>query len=81
MKFLQEQTKWGSDKIQNHLYVMDDSKTRMLAFRRHGATEFKVFKAPIQISRTGRTFTEVKNTFGFDSTRNSMTQPTQLDNE
>jgi hypothetical protein len=81
MKFLRETTKWGSDKTQNHLYVMDDSKTRMIAFRGHGTNEFKIFKAPIQISRTGRTFVEVKNTFGFDSTRSTISQPTRLDNE
>jgi hypothetical protein len=79
MKFLQETTNWGSDKIQNHLYVMDDSKTRMVAFKGHGTTEFKIFKVPIQISRSGRTFTEVKNTFGFDSTRNTIPQPIQLE--
>lgn len=65
MKFLQETTNWSSSTISNHLYVMDDSKDRMIAYRQVGQTEFKIFKKPIRIDLRGRTFTEVKNTFGF----------------
>lgn len=62
MKFLQEKTDW---KVPNHLYVLDDSKDRMIAYRPVGKTSFMIFKKPIKISLSGRKFTEVKNTFGF----------------
>jgi hypothetical protein len=63
-KFLQETTEW-KDTAPNHLYVMDDSKERMLAYRPAGKSEFMTFKKPIRIDTRGRKFTEVKNTFGF----------------
>jgi hypothetical protein len=63
-KFLQETTVWEGAAL-NHLYVMDDSKDKMLAYRQAGKTEFFKFKKPIKISLSGRKFTEVKNTFGF----------------
>lgn len=64
MKFLQETTEW-KDSAPNHLYVMDDSKERMLAYRPVGKTDFMIFKKPIRIDTRGRKFAEVKNTFGF----------------
>ena len=64
MKFLQEITVWDST-VPNHLYVMDDSKDKMLAYQPQGQTEFFKFKKPIKIDLRGRKFTEVKNTFGF----------------
>lgn len=65
MKFMQETTVWKELCVDNHLYVMDDSKQRMLAFLRCGDKEFKVFKNPIPIDTRGRKFKEVQNTFGF----------------
>ena len=65
MKFLQETTEWKEGIVSNHLYVMDDSKDKMLAYRQAGKKEFFKFKKPIKIDLRGRKFTEVKNTFGF----------------
>lgn len=64
MKFLQEVTVWKNP-APNHLYVVDDSKSKMIAYRPVGKTDFMTFKAPIRIDTRGRKFTEVKNTFGF----------------
>lgn len=65
MKFLQEVTVWADPAIVNHLYVMTDSKDKMIAFKHASSAEFKVFKAPIRIDTRGRKFKEVANTFGF----------------
>ena len=70
MKFLQEITVWADPAIVNHLYVMTDSKDKMLAFKHASHADFKVFKAPIRIDTRGRKFKEVPNTFGF-----SLTEP------
>lgn len=63
-KFLQETTVW-KDTVPNHLYVMNDSKDSMLAYRPADKSEFFKFKKPIKINLSKRKFTEVKNTFGF----------------
>lgn len=63
-KFLQEITVWKDGSTANHLYVLDDSKSNMIAFRQTGQSDFKTFKAPIRIDTRGRKFVEVKNTFG-----------------
>lgn len=65
MKFMQEITEWKDGSTSNHLYVLDDSKDKMIAFRAVGTKEFKTFKAPIRIELRGRKFVEVGNTFGY----------------
>lgn len=64
MKFYQETTNW-KDNIPNGTYLLNDSKTKMFAFIRAGSKSVFKFKNPIQIDTRGRTFKEVKNTFGF----------------
>ena len=63
-KFLQEITEWKNP-APNHLYVVDDSKSKMIAYRPVGATAFTTFTKPIRYEGRGRKFTEVPNTFGF----------------
>lgn len=63
-KFLQEITEWKNP-APNHLYVVDDSKSKMIAYRPVGAVAFTTFKKPIRYEGRGRKFTEVPNTFGF----------------
>lgn len=65
MKFYQETTNWQDD-IPNGTYLLNDSKTKMFAFVRAGSKSVFKFKNPIQIDTRGRTFKEVKNTFGFN---------------
>lgn len=64
MKFYQETTNWR-DSIPNGTYLLNDSKTKMYAFIRAGSKSVFKFKNPIQIDTRGRTFKEVKNTFGY----------------
>ena len=49
----------------NGTYLLNDSKTKMYAYVRPGATEVKQFKNPITIDARGRNFVLVNNTFGF----------------
>lgn len=64
MKFYQETTNWRDD-IPNGIYLLNDSKSKMYAFIRAGSKSVFKFKNPIQIDTRGRTFKEVKNTFGY----------------
>jgi len=64
MKFYQETTDWR-DNTPNGIYLLNDSKTKMFAYVRPGARSAFKFKNPIAISTRGRTFKEVKNTFGY----------------
>lgn len=64
MKFFQETTVWA-DGCPNHIYLLNDSKSKMVAYVRAGTTEVFKFKKPIQIDIRGRSFKEVPNTFGY----------------
>lgn len=74
MKFYLEVTKWP-DKTLNGTYLLDDSKSKMYAFVRHGTTEVKTFKKPITIDVRGRKFVEVKNTFGYKIKQGTTSNP------
>lgn len=65
MKFYAETTKWP-DGMANGTYLLNDSKTKMYAYVRPGATEVKQFKNPITIDARGRKFVLVNNTFDFE---------------
>jgi len=56
MKFLQEITQWDSPSIPNHIYYLNDDKTKMVGYIKLGTTELKKFKSPISISTKGRKF-------------------------
>jgi hypothetical protein len=56
MKFLQEITDWGSHTVPNHIYYLNDDKTKMVGYIKHGTTELFKFKTPISISTRGRKF-------------------------
>ncbi len=56
MKWFLETTDW-KDTTPNGVYLLDDSKTKMYAFRSHGGKgSIKVFKNPIKIDVRGRKF-------------------------
>lgn len=65
MKFYAETTNY-KDKIQNGVYLLNDSKTKMYAYIRPGSNSVFKFKNPIGIDTRGRTFAPVKNTFGYN---------------
>ena len=54
MKWFVETTVWN-DNTPNGIYLLDDSKTKMYAFRPAGG-EIKTFKNPIRIDVRGRKF-------------------------
>lgn len=64
MKFLQEVTQWA-DSTPNHIYVMNDTKSRALGYVRVGTNSVFTFSKPVAIDMRGRKFKEVPNTFGY----------------
>ena len=55
MKWFAEITQWN-DTTPNGVYLLDDSKTKMYAFKPFGTGTIKVFKNPIRIDIRGRKF-------------------------
>ena len=55
MKWFAETTDW-KDSVPNGIYLLDDSKTKMYAFRPGSAGNIKVFRNPIRIDVRGRKF-------------------------
>lgn len=64
MKFFQETTKWDVP-TPNHIYLLNDSKEKMVAYVKAGTKTVFKFKKPIRIDTRGRKFVEVPNTFGY----------------
>lgn len=59
MKFFQEVTEWSVD-VSNHIYYLNDDKTKMVGYIKFGTTELFKFKKPISISTRGRKFIALK---------------------
>jgi len=55
MKWFAETTDW-KDSVPNGIYLLDDSKTKMYAFKPRGTGEIKVFRNAIKIETRGRKF-------------------------
>jgi len=55
MKWFAETTDY-KDKVPNGIYLLDDSKTKMYAFKPRGADDIKTFKNFIRIDTRGRKF-------------------------
>jgi hypothetical protein len=55
MKWFAEITQWKGH-APNHVYLLNDSKSKMFAYVPVGSTQPMVFKAPIQIDVRGRKF-------------------------
>ena len=57
----QETTDWGGHTpTVNHIYFLDNARTKMYAYIRGDTGEHKIFKTPIGISVRGRTFKTIK---------------------
>jgi hypothetical protein len=56
MKWFAETTDW-KDTIKNGVYLLDDSKSKMYAFRSPVTNSIKVFRNPIRMDTRGRKFT------------------------
>ena len=55
MKWFAETTDY-KDSVPNGIYLLDDSKSKMYAFRPRGTGEIKIFANPIRIDVRGRKF-------------------------
>lgn len=55
MKWFAETTDY-KDSVPNGIYLLNDSKTKMYAFRPQGTGEIKVFRNAIKIETRGRKF-------------------------
>ena len=55
MKWFAETTDY-KDSVPNGIYLLDDGKTKMYAFKPKGTGEIKVFKNAIKIETRGRKF-------------------------
>jgi len=64
MKAFLETTAWDT-KTPNHVYFLDNSKSKMFAYVKFGEGKPFKFKNPIRIDVRGRKFQEVPNTWGF----------------
>ena len=69
MKWFAETTDY-KDKTPNGVYLLDDGKSKMYAFRPFGTGEIKVFRNPIRIDLRGRKF--VVNSVQF---KTQLTEP------
>ncbi len=56
MIIAQETTDWGSGSHINHIYFLDNSRSKMYAYIQGNTLESKIFKNPISISIKGRSF-------------------------
>jgi hypothetical protein len=56
MKWFAETTVWSDTAMPNGVYLLDDGKSKMYAFRPQGTGDIKVFKNPIRIDTRGRKF-------------------------
>lgn len=64
MKFLQEVTDWTNN-IPNHIYLVVDSREKMLGYIKNGTDKLEMFKSPITFDVRKRKFKQVPNTFGY----------------
>lgn len=62
MKILLETTVWKDSWTPNHVYVLNDSQTKMIAYVPAGSKIVKKFSRPMDFDRRGRTFVELDDT-------------------
>ena len=60
MKIMLETTEWATP-TPNHVYVMNDSMTKMTAYVPAGSRTVSKFKNPQRIDTRGRTFVELED--------------------
>lgn len=60
MKYLQETTEWDSPNAPNHIYYVNDDKSKMVGYIKAGTKDLFKFKNPMAIYTKGRKFVELK---------------------
>lgn len=66
MKWFAETTEWSNSRMPNHVYLLNDSKSKMYAYRPFGIATIKVFKNPITIDVRGRKFKLNRDQYNID---------------
>lgn len=61
MRFYQEVTDWGKHGAANHIYYVNDSKTKMVGYIKVGTKALFKFSKPMSIDMRGRKFVELKD--------------------
>jgi hypothetical protein len=61
MRVFQETTKWKEQNVPNHIYLLTDSKSKMVAFYNVNTGMIKKFIKPIGFDMRYRTFKELKH--------------------
>ena len=56
MKWFAETTEWSGDTAPNHVYLMDDGKSKMYAYVKFGTGAAHKFRTPVRIDIRGRKF-------------------------
>lgn len=64
MKFFQEITEWR-DRTPNHVYLLNDSKSRMSGYVPSGTDQLIMLKKPMNFSSRYRKFREVENRWNY----------------
>jgi len=64
MKFFLETTKWKGNWA-NHVYLLNDSKSKLYAYVKQGTNEVIEFNKPMQFHTRGRQFKEVANSYNY----------------
>lgn len=77
MKVLQETTVWDSNAL-NHIYFVNDSKSKMYAYVKFGQGDPVRFKNPIGIDTRGRKFMEVPNKWNFSADDQALGRTWQI---
>ena len=60
MRYYQEITEWDTPGAVNHVYYLNDDRSKMVGYIRHGTEELFKFKSPISFYVKGRKFKLVK---------------------
>lgn len=60
MKIVLETTEWKDAWVPNHVYILNDSQTKILAYVPAGSKQVKKFRVPQSFDRRGRTFVELE---------------------
>ena len=61
MKYLQEVTDWGDHNVPNHVYYLNDTKTKLVGYIKYGTKSLFKFSKPMSFDGRGRKFVELKN--------------------
>lgn len=78
MQFFQETTVWNSENVPNHIYLLNDSKSKMIGYVRAGTKKLVIFSKPMGFDVRGRKFKRVENTFGKLPTQEKPAYPTWI---